>query len=97
MKLPEYLQDPSPTTINMVTDGDASLVNDIRDSLRYVGLLSPEGVEVQTDEIIRRLQGQEGLIGSITHQSDGVEPTTICAVMDNDLRGERRLPPSQWD
>ncbi len=39
MKLPEYLQDPSPTTINMVTEGEPSLVKDIREALQYVGLL----------------------------------------------------------
>jgi hypothetical protein len=39
MALPEYLQDPSPTTINMVTEGGPTLVKDIREALQYVGLL----------------------------------------------------------
>jgi hypothetical protein len=52
IKLPDYLQDPSPTTINMVQEGDPRLVHDIKAALDLVGLLSPEGVEARTDEIL---------------------------------------------
>lgn len=58
-----------------------------------IGMLSPEEVETQTDEIIRLHQGRDGLVATIQHQSDGDQPTTVYAVTNNNVC-ERRLPPS---
>jgi hypothetical protein len=73
------------------------MVTDIREALAVHGLVSPEGLEVLTDEILQGFQASAGLVGNIRHQSDGKNPTTIYAITGDDLRSERRLTPSTWD
>ena len=61
-----------------------------------IGMLSPEEVEMQTDEILRLHQNRDGLVATIQHKTDGALPTTVYAVSHNEVR-TMRLQPSQWD
>lgn len=76
--------------------GDMGLAGDIMAALRLVGCLGEEEVQGHVDNILNVHQEREGLVATICHQSDGLNPSKVFSLVPGRAQ-EGRLEPSTWE
>lgn len=70
-------------------------MEDLVGALRLVGCMTDREVDEEVDRIVNSFQEKEGMVATIQHRSDGVEPTRVYTVGPGGVAN--KLDPSRWE